>query len=346
MTAPEQRKNILSLLDEAQKSGARLALACAQVGLSKRTIQHWRAAEDQLVDRRVLTHNSPSNKLSQAELSHLLSVANSAEYGHLPPSQIVPRLADAGVFLASESTLYRAFRAAGQLAHRRLEQPAQERAKPRHISVTAINQCFTWDITYLPTTIRGQYFYLYLHVDIFSRKIVGWAIHENESSEHASVLLKEIYIRENIQPGQLSLHSDNGAPMKGSSLLATIQQLGVAASLSRPACSNDNPFSESIFGTLKYRPDMPLKPFADVAEACAWVTKLVRWYNHEHRHCGIQFVTPAQRHAGLDQALLEQRDALYLEAKAKNPNRWSGQTRNWQRVNRVDLNPQKMKETA
>jgi len=147
-------------------------------------------------------------------------------------------------------------------------------------------------------------------------------------------------------PGQLSLHSDNGAPMKGSSLLATLQQLGVAASLSRPGCSNDNPFSESIFGTLKYRPDMPLKPFADLAEACAWVTKLLRWYNHEHRHCGVQFVTPAQRHAGLNQALLEQRHALYLEAKAKNPNRWSGKTRNWQRVNCVDLNPQKLKETA
>lgn len=346
MTDSEQRKNILNLLDEAQKCGARLAPSCAQIGLSKRTIQHWRAADDALVDRRTLVHHSPPNKLSQEELSHLLSVANSVEYGHLPPSQIIPRLADNGVFLASESTLYRALRAALQLTHRRSEAPAQKRAKPRHITVFAPNQCFTWDITYLPTLIRGQYFYLYMHVDIFSRKIVGWAIHENESSEHASVLLRDIVALENIPPGQLILHSDNGAPMKGSSLLATMQQLGVAASLSRPSCSNDSPFSESLFGTLKHRPDLPLKPFADLAAAFVWVTQLVRWYNHEHRHCGIQFVTPAQRHERLDQALLARRHALYQAAKAKNPNRWSGKTRNWQRLERVDLNPQKLKESA
>lgn len=346
MTDSEQRKNILTLLGEAQKSGARMASACAQIGLSKRTVQHWRTANAPLIDRRTLVHHSPPNKLSPIEITHLLAVANSIEFGHLPPSQIVPRLADQGIFLASESTLYRALHAALQLTHRRSEEPAQARKKPRHISVTGINQCYTWDITYLPTLVLGQYFYLYMHIDIFSRKIVGWVVHENESSAHASVLLRDIYVRENIKPGQLILHSDNGAPMKGSSLLATMQQLGVAASLSRPSCSNDSPFSESAFGTLKYRPNMPLKPFADLAAACAWVTELVRWYNHEHRHCGIKFVTPGQRHAGLDQDLLQRRHALYQAAKAKNPNRWSGETRNWQRVERVDLNPQKIEEIA
>ncbi len=139
-------------------------------------------------------------------------------------------LADSGVVLASESTLYRVLRETGQLTNRRLEKPAHARAKPRHISVTAINQCFTWDITYLPTLIHDQYFYLYMHLDIFSRKIVGWAVHDNESSEHASVLLKDICARENICPEQLYLHSDNGAPMKGSSMLATapsIERFGV-----------------------------------------------------------------------------------------------------------------------
>lgn len=346
MTHSEQRKNILNLLDEAQKAGARLAPACTQIGLSKRTIQHWRAADNSLIDRRTVVHHSPPNKLSLEEIDHLLSVANSADYGHLPPSQIIPRLADAGVYLASESTLYRALRASLQLTHRRLEAAPKERAKPRHIRVFAPNQCFTWDISYLPTLVLGQYFYLYMHVDIFSRKIVGWAVHERESSENAASLLNDIVARENIASGQLTLHSDNGAPMKGSSLLATMQQLGVAASLSRPSCSNDNPFSESLFRTLKYRPEMPLKPFADVAAACAWVAELVRWYNHEHRHCGIRFVTPAQRHAELDQALLERRHALYQAEKAKNPNRWSGKTRNWRHIENVDLNPQKTKETA
>ena len=112
-------------------------------------------------------------------------------------------------------------------------------------------------------------------------------MHDNESSAHATVLLKEIYARENIRPNQLILHSDNGSPMKGSTLLATLQQLGVATSLFRPSCSNDNAYVESAFGTLKYRPDMPLKPFADLAAARAWLAELVRWYNDAHRHGGI-----------------------------------------------------------
>ena len=343
MTDPKQRKNLLSLLDEAQTSGARLAPACAIIGISKRTVQHWRTSANAQVDRRTTTHHSPPNKLTQHERDTLISIANSPEFGHLPPSQIVPILADKNQYFASESTLYRTLRDANQLTHRRLEKPAQARAKPRHVRVTTINQCYTWDITYLPTLTHGQHFYLYLHLDVFSRKIVGWAVHDHESSAHASALLKDIYARENIRPNQLILHSDNGAPMKGSTLLATMQQLGVAASLSRPSCSNDNPFVESAFGTLKYRPDMPVKPFADLSAARAWATQLVGWYNDEHRHCGIQFVTPAQRHAGLDTALLTGRHAVYEAAKAKHPNRWSGNTRNWQRVNHVDLNPQKTK---
>lgn len=340
MTCLEQRKTIVELISEALKAGAGLARACAVIGVSKRTVQHWREPEC-VQDRRTLMKNAPPHKLSDAERANLLAVANAPGFGHLAPSQLVPILADQGKYYASESTFYRVLREANQLQHRRCERVATVRSKPRHIRTDGPNQCYSWDITYLPTTVRGQFWYLYMHLDIFSRKIVGWAVHEQESSAHASALLKTICVNENIQSGQLICHSDNGAPMKGSSLLATFQQLGITASRSRPACSDDNPYSESLFRTLKYRPDLPIKPFDDLVQANAWVEKLVKWYNQEHRHSAIGFVTPDQRHRGIDRVLLEQRQALYSEAQANFPNRWSGQTRNWQRTEHVDLNPGK-----
>jgi len=145
--------------------------------------------------------------------------------------------------------------------------------------------------------------------------------------------------REGIEPKQLILHSDNGSPMKGATMLATLQQLGVMSSLSRPAVSNDNPYSESLFKTLKYRPKYPLKPFAQVSDARDWVKELFEWYNHEHRHSAIRFVTPAQRHEGLDKELLDQRKNVYEMARTRNPRRWTGTTRNWQRIQAVHLNP-------
>jgi transposase InsO family protein len=254
----------------------------------------------------------------------------------------VPRLADQGSYLASESTFYRILREEKQLAHRRSERPAQTRTKPRAIYATAPNQLYSWDITYLPSLIRGQFFYLYLFVDIFSRKIVGWQVYEEENSTLAGELLRDLCLREGIQSEQLILHSDNGSPMKGSTMLATLQQLGVMPSFSRPSVSNDNPYSESLFKTLKYRPQYPLKPFADVTEARQWVTGLVEWYNHEHRHSAIRFVTPAQRHEGLDDKLLDNRKAVYEAARAKHPKRWSGCSRNWQKIQVVHLNPDKV----
>lgn len=194
-------------------------------------------------------------------------------------------------------------------------------------------------ITYLPTTIKGQFFYLYLFLDLFSRQVVGWQVFEAESSECASALLRDIYQCEGLLPGQVILHSDNGSPMKGATMLATLQRLGVMSSFSRPAVSNDNPYSESLFKTLKYRPQYPLKPFADLRSAREWATDLVYWYNQEHRHSAIGFVTPAQRHAGLDETLLAQRKALYENARRQNPRRWSQNTRNWNRIHTVHLNP-------
>jgi putative transposase len=300
MTALEERQHVVALVKEAMRAGARQEQACALLRLSVRTLQRWRDGETVRTDQRPLRHDEPAHKLTQAERAELLAVANSEAFGHLPPSQIVPRLADEGRYLASESTFYRVLKAANQLAHRRSQRAAQSRGKPRAVCATAPNQVYSWDITYLPAAIRGQFFYLYLFLDLFSRKIVGWQVYEEENNVLASEILRDLCHREGVQPNQIILHSDNGGPMKGATLLATLQTLGIVPSFSRPAVSNDNPYSESLFKTLKYRPEYPLQAFADLAAARQWVTGLVSWYNHEHRHSAIRFVTPAQCHAGLD----------------------------------------------
>jgi transposase InsO family protein len=344
MTTHEEREQVIVLLNESTTAGARRVKACEILGLSKRTLQRWQTGETIHCDQRPLRDYQPPHKLSDIERAEVLAIANSDEFGHLPPSQIVPRLADQGSYLASESTFYRILREEKQLAHRRSERPPQKRTKPRAVCATAPNQLYSWDITYLPSLIRGQYFYLYLFVDIFSRKIVGWQVYEEENSALAGELLRDLCHREGIQAEQLILHSDNGSPMKGSTMLATLQQLGVMPSFSRPSVSNDNPYSESLFKTLKYRPQYPLTPFADVTEARQWATGLVEWYNHEHRHSAIRFVTPAQRHEGLDGKLLDNRKAVYEAARAKYPQRWSGSTRNWKRIQEVHLNPDNAKK--
>lgn len=340
MTSLAERNKIMVLLAEAIAAGARQDRACAVISLSRRTLQRWQC--DKLSgDQRPVRIQEPKNKLSELERKHLLTIVNSDEFGHLSPSQIVPRLADQGKYIASESTIYRVLKAENQLAYRGAERPAQPRHKPRALSATAPNELFSWDITYLPTLVMGIYFYLYLFMDIFSRKIVGWQVYETESSDLASEVMRDICKRENISPNQVILHSDNGSPMKGSTMLATLQALGVTPSFSRPAVSNDNPYSESLFKTMKYRPAYPSKPFESRAAARQWVGMFVQWYNHEHRHSAIRFVTPAERHAGTDNELLFKRTHVYEEAKKINPGRWSGSTRNWQPIRVIHLNPDK-----
>jgi putative transposase len=346
MSSLPQRASVTGLIAEAVLAGARLAHACALLGFSERTLQRWQLVAEDNPDGRTMRHEAPAHKLSALERATLLAVANSAEFGHLPPSQIVPRLADQQRYIASESTFYRVLRAENQLTHRRAERVPQKRSKPRAVCATEPDQLFSWDITYLPTTIHGIYLYLYIFLDVFSRKIVAWQIYAQESGENASEVMKDLCRREQITPGQLILHSDNGGSMKGATMLATLQKLGVMASLSRPAVSNDNPYSESLFKTLKYRPAYPLNPFSDIAAARTWATTLVEWYNHEHRHSAIRFVTPAQRHAGLDQGILERRGALYATARARNPLRWKRSTRNWRRIDIVYLNPDQIDITG
>jgi len=331
---------------QACAEGARLGPACAAVGLSERTLQRWRKDGTAKGDGRSRAHRPahtvriPANRLSQQEQAAVLTVANEPRFAHLSPHQIVPALADEGRYLASESTFYRLLRNADQLARRgRPKTPA--RVRPQPLAANGPNQVWSWDITYLASTVRGMFFYLYLIMDVYSRKIVGWEVYAEESAEHAASVFHKAHLREGVRADALTLHSDNGAPMKGATMLVMLQRLGVVPSFSRPAVSNDNPFSESLFNTVKGRPDFPDQPFASPEAARTWVAKFAPWYNNEHLHSALKFVTPAQRHRSEDTDLLAHRDKLYQAARAANPARWSGSTRNWQAPASVLLNPRK-----
>jgi putative transposase len=334
---------IRQLIEEATLSGARLKVAANAIGLSIRTLQRWNLQDDES-DQRRGPGTAPSNKLAPAERQNILDIANSPEFRDLSPKQIVPQLADQGLYVASESSIYRVLRSENQMAHREPSQPATRRKPKEHVA-TGPCQVWSWDITYLRSPILGQFFYLYLIMDVWSRKIVASTVYLKESSDYSARLFQKACLRLDANPEGLVLHSDNGGPMKGATMLATLQRLGVVPSFSRPQVSDDNPFSESLFRTMKYRPGYPSKPFQSLEEAQAWVDGFVTWYNTEHLHSSIRFVTPDDRHFGREQMILAKRRKLYEEARLKNPNRWSRNTRNWEPVETVYLNPESKVET-
>jgi transposase InsO family protein len=329
---------ILELIDEAVESGARRKAACEILGLDPTTVQRWRK-RGAAGDRRAGPLTKPKSALSPVEVAKILEIANSSEYRDKSPKQIVPLLADQGIFIASERSFYRVLEEAGQLEHREPSKPPTRRHRPSELVADGPGQVWSWDITYLHSEVKGAFYYLYMVLDVWSRKIVGFEVHAEESAEHAAGLIDGTCAAEAISRGELSLHSDNGSPMKGATMLAKLQDLGVAASFSRPSVSNDNPYSEAAFRTVKYRPNYPKKPFASIEEARAWVQNFVDWYNDEHLHSSIRFVTPSSRHNGDDVEILKQRHHVYLAAQARHPERWSQKTRDWSRVDEVILNP-------
>jgi transposase InsO family protein len=238
--------------------------------------------------------------------------------------------------------MYRILKKNKQLKHRSATSPKLIQ-RPKAVIAIRPNQVYSWDITYLLSSIRCRFFYLYMYVDIYSRKIVGYEVYTEESSNHAANLLEATCVQEKIKKNELILHSDNGSPMKGATMLATLQRLGVIPSFSRPGVSDDNPYSEALFKTLKYNPKYPLKPFESLEEARRWVDDFVQWYNYEHLHSGIKFVTPEQRHTGQDDMILKNRAEVYTKAKERMPQRFSNGTRNWKKDYEVLLNPEKGK---
>jgi len=328
---------IIELVEEAVCAGARRDEACKQLGVCGRSVARWRRQGGGEDGRKGPVKPVPQ-RLTEQERQRVLETANLPEYRDRSPRQIVPLLADRGVYIASESSFYRVLAEAGQLAHRNRARPAQHKKPLEHVARRP-NEVWSWDITYLRSRVRGQFFYLYLAVDVFSRKIVGFDVHVEECAQLASEMISGAVCAERVDRRRLVLHADNGGPMKASTMLATLERLGVVASFSRPRVSDDNPFAEALFRTMKYRPGYPSKPFATLEDARTWVVAFVAWYNDEHLHSGIRYVTPSARHAGGDAAIMAKRRAVYAAAKGRTPRRWSGATRNWTPVGAVFLNP-------
>jgi putative transposase len=328
---------IRTLIDEAVAAGARRWRACEVLGLTVRTVERWGDSDD---DGRRGPNRVPANKLSDAERRKVIAVATSAEFRDQSPNQIVPQLATRGEYVASESTFYRVLHTE-DLQHRR-GRARRPTTRPREHVADAPWQVASWDITYLRSHVRGAFFYLYLVEDVWSRKILGWDVHDVESADLAAALVDRIRIEAGPDVDLVGwvLHSDNGGAMKGATMLATLQRLGVVPSFSRPSVSDDNPFIESLFRTMKYCPEYPSSGFASVEQARAWVTRFVAWYNHQHQHSGIGYVTPADRHAGDDVAILAARRATYARARSRHPERWARHARPWRRPATVTLNPE------
>lgn len=339
ISAPDRRRTVM-LINEAREAGARLEPACRVVGICSRTYQRWTCEHAIKADGRPTAKRpEPSNKLTKKEIEQVLSVCHNPSYGSLPPGQIVPKLADQGVYIASESSFYRILHKVGEQNHRGRSRAPRKHTPPQGFCATGPNQVWCWDITWLPSQIRGMYFYLYMIMDVYSRMIVGWEIHSTENSELGANLVHKAVLAQGCILNPPVLHADNGGPQKGFTMRAKLDALGVTKSYSRPRVSNDNPYSESLFRTCKYRPDYPGTPFPSIEAARKWVVRFVHWYNYEHLHSAIQYVTPIDRHTGKDREILERRKSVYSSARSRNPERWSRDTRNWNPIGPVWLNP-------
>ena len=345
MIGLEDRRSLAQDIEAAHRAGARLQLACEIAGIDVRTLQRWKAHQGLVSGdgRPDAVRPIPAHALTPEEREQILRVANEPRFADTPPARIVPALADEGAYIGSESSFNRVLRAHGQTRHRgRAKAPRKSRPPTTHVA-TAPRQVWCWDMTYLPAVITGRWFYLYLILDMYSRKIVGFEVHDSDDADHAAHLVKRTALAEGIHAMLTKpvLHGDNGSTLKATTVLAMLQWLGVKPSYSRPRVSDDNAYVESLFRTAKYRPEFPDKGFADLNGARAWAARFVRWYNHEHLHSGIRYVSPAQRHAGRDKAILAARQEVYTQARERNPRRWSGDTRNWTPIGAVTLNPER-----
>jgi transposase InsO family protein len=335
----------LEILDAGMAAGARALKLAGLLGVGLATLQRWRrqfAGDGDGIDRRKGSPRRVSHRLTEEERQRILLTCNEPEFAPMPPGQIVPALADRGLYIGSERSFYRVLHAHGQAHRRGRARPPQEPRPVPRLEARGPNQLWSWDITYLPTSVRGVWLYLYLVIDVWSRKVVAWDVAEREDAQIAADLVGRACLRERISKGRrqpLTLHADNGNAMRAATLEARLEELGVLRSFSRPRVSNDNPYSESLFRTVKYRPDYPRRPFRNLEEACSWSCAFVDWYNHRHRHSSIRFVTPHQRHSGQANEICRQRTRVYEQARKRHPRRWSRSTRCWRQPEVVWINP-------
>ena len=293
--------------------------ALRALGAAHATWYRRRAARVQRVAR---PRRAPALALSSLERQRILETLNSPRFADCTPYTAWARLLDEGTYLASVRTFYRVLSASGLVHERRDQLVHPAHAKPELVA-TAANQVWSWDITRLRSTMKWQHFYLYVLLDIFSRYVVGWLVAGGENAGLASALIEETCDKHGIDRDTLTLHSDRGSPMRAKTTAELLVDLGVAASYSRPRVSNDNPFSEAQFKTLKYRPEFPER-FESIDHARVYLRKFFGWYNDEHRHSGIGFMPPAAVHFGQAAAMQQQRAAVLAAAYRAHPARFKG----------------------
>jgi len=264
----------------------------------------------------------PPLALSGTERAAIVDTLNRPRFADCTPYTVYARLLDEGTYLASVRTFYRLLAAQGLVHERRNQLTHPAHIKPELVA-SAPNQVWSWDITRLRSGLKWQHFYLYVLLDIFSRYVVGWLVAQAESAGLAAALIEQSCDKHGIARHSLILHSDRGSPMRAKSTAELLVDLGVAASFSRPRVSNDNPFSEAQFKTLKYRPEFPER-FESIEHARAHLRTFFPWYNDEHHHSGIGFMTPAAVHFGRAPALYQQRAAVLHSAYAAHPERFKG----------------------
>lgn len=265
---------------------------------------------------------SPVHALSAEERALVRETLNSERFMDAPPRQVYASLLDEGRYLCHWRTMYRILAAHDEVRERRLIRRHPSYKKPELLA-TAPNQVWSWDITWLRGPHKLEKYPLYTVLDIFSRYVVGWMLADVESSELASHLIAETARKQGILPETLTLHADNGSPMTGKPLSQLLVNLGIAGSHSRPHTSNDNPFSEAQFKTMKYQPDYPDR-FGSKIEAHQWVQTFLNWYNNEHYHSGLNLMTPASVHYGTAAAVQQQRQVVMAAAYQAHPARFAG----------------------
>jgi putative transposase len=338
MISLEDKQHTLEIITEAVESGARKFMACNTLEVSTRTLQRWE--QDCTADRRKGALKNVARKLSLEEVGELIDIACSKRFKDLNPHEIVPILAEEGRYIASESSFYRYLRKLGLLHHRGNSKAKSSNVKPPELVATGPNQVWSWDITWLKSDVDGIFYYCYMIKDIWKKNIVGWEIHEYESVDIAADMFTRLKVRYNLRG--IRLHSDNGNPMKGSTMIITLSNLGVVPSFSRPRVSNDNPYIESLFKTVKYTASYPGR-FKSLDHSREWMAGFVNWYNTEHRHSAIGYITPEQRGSGKDLEIFKTRNRVIEEAQSRHPERWGKRIRKWVNRDVVVLNPDQKK---
>jgi putative transposase len=296
-----------------------IAVACAVLGIARASFYRARRG----LAQKVAAHHTrpvPARALEAAERAAVIELLHQQRFADRSVREVYAALLDEGRYLCSIATMYRLLRGLGESRERRAQRQHPRYAMPRLVA-TAPKQVWSWDITKLGGPRKGLYFSLYVVLDIFSRYVVGWLVAERESQELAGRLITQSIAKQEISPGTLTVHSDRGAPMKAKPLVQLLADLGVTRSLSRPRVSNDNPFSESQFKTLKYCPTFPQR-FGSLQDARAFGRTFFAWYNHEHHHTGLGLLTPHSVHYGLADVLLAGRQTVLEGAFKAHPERF------------------------